>query len=316
MDPFEFTTRPQEELLFRRNDKLDPRLGEAVRVESKHYQAASVVIIGCPQDEGIRRNGGRPGAEYGPAEIRRALYRLTVLGIATERVFDIGDLKLGSSLEQTHELQQATVTQLLRDKKKVIVLGGGNDLSFPDCSALLDLFPDAIAINIDAHFDVRQAHETNSGTPYRQLLEGRRLQPFNFFELGYQPALNSQTYLDYLNNLGVTCMSLRELREDGVLRTIVELLGHDHINSPAIFWGFDLDSVRASDAPGVSAPSPVGFTAEELCDLAGLAGERANTRIIEFTEVNPELDVDNRTSKLVAFAIHEFLRASASSDHS
>jgi len=93
------------------------------------------------------------------------------------------------------------------------------------------------------------------------------------------------------------------------------LTGEQHAFHPAIFWGFDVDSVRSADAPGVSAPSPIGFTSEEFCDLARLAGERANTRIIEFTEVNPTLDVDNRTSKLVAFAIHEFLRASVSSEH-
>ena len=315
LDLFEFTARPQSELLFRRNDARDPRLGDAIRTEPTHYDHSRVVILGCPQDEGVKRNKGRPGAEFAPAEIRRALYRLTTFGITAESVFDLGDIKLGATLEKTHELQKTVVTQLLRDKKTVIALGGGNDISFPDCSALLDLFPDAIAINIDAHFDVRQAPEAHSGTPYRQLLEGRRLQPANLFELGYQPALNSHVYLDYLTNLGVACVSLRELREDGVLRSIVELLGHDHVNAPAIFWGFDVDSVRSADAPGVSAPSPIGFTSEEFCDLARLAGERANTRIIEFTEVNPTLDVDNRTSKLVAFAIHEFLRASVSSEH-
>lgn len=314
-DLFELTTRPQSELLFRRSDARDPRLGESIRTEPAHYGHSRVVVLGCPQDEGVKRNGGRAGAEFAPTEIRRALYRLTTFGIIAESVFDLGDIKLGASLEETHELQKTVVTQILRDKKRVIVLGGGNDISFPDCSALLELFHDAIAINIDAHFDVRQAPEANSGTPYRQLLEGGRLQPANLFELGYQPALNSHVYFDYLTHLGVSCVSLRELREDGMLRAIVELLGHDHVNAPAIFWGFDVDSVRSADAPGVSAPSPSGFTAEEFCDLARLAGERANTRIIEFTEVNPTLDVDNRTSKLVAFAIHEFLRGAVSSEH-
>ncbi len=71
----------------------------------------------------------------------------------------------------------------------------------------------------------------------------------------------------------------------------------------AIFWGFDLDSVRASDAPGVSAPSPVGLTAEQICRIGTIAGRDARTRVIEFSEVNPTLDIDGRTSRLAALIL-------------
>jgi len=81
-------------------------------------------------------------------------------------------------------------------------------------------------------------------------------------------------------------------------------------DSPAsLFWGFDVDAVGASDAPGTSAPSPIGLSAREFCGLAKFAGSLANTKIIEFTEVNPNFDIDNRTAKLVAVAMHNFLSA-------
>ncbi len=77
----------------------------------------------------------------------------------------------------------------------------------------------------------------------------------------------------------------------------------------ALFWGLDVDAVRASDAPGVSAPSPIGLLADEFCDLAAVAGFQSNTHIIEFSEVNPEYDFDNRTTRLVAVAMHRFCQA-------
>ena len=120
-------------LFFTRNDPADPRLGERVAGD---YAAAAVVILGCPQDEGVRRNKGRPGAAQGPAEIRRALYKMTAHGFAALGLCDAGDVVPQATLEDTHAALQAAVTQLLADGKRVVVLGGGNDISYPDCAAL------------------------------------------------------------------------------------------------------------------------------------------------------------------------------------
>jgi formiminoglutamase len=72
------------------------------------------------------------------------------------------------------------------------------------------------------------------------------------------------------------------------------------------FFGFDLDVVRAADAPGTSAPSPLGLRAGEFIQLVKYAASLANTRMIEFSEVNPKYDVDNCTTRLVAIAMHRF----------
>ena len=70
---FEQTTRPDSGLFFSRGDKNDPRLGEVVRREPEHYDSADVVILGCPQDEGVRRNNGRVGAAEALPLLHRAL---------------------------------------------------------------------------------------------------------------------------------------------------------------------------------------------------------------------------------------------------
>ena len=188
----------------------------------------------------------------------------------------------------------------------MFVLGGGNDISFPDCAALAGESGGLLAFNIDAHFDVRADAEAISGTPYRQLLEANLLLPDAFFEMGSQREVNSPVYRDYLREKGVTCFTLEDMRSGNMLslfrRIIVEK------RPDRVFWGFDIDSVRAADAPGVSAPSPRGLTADELLELTHLAGLTPETRIVEFTEVNPLIDRDNQTSRLVAFAIHSFLR--------
>ena len=309
---FDLTLRPDRRLFFTRNDSNDQRLGEIVATDQKDYQVAEIVILGCPQDEGVRRNGGRPGAATAPSAIREQFYKLTPFNIK-KRIFDLGDVQLGETLEETHDRHRSVVTEVLRDGKRLIVLGGGNDISYPDGMAMAEVFGSEkwIGINVDAQLDVRIAPERNSGTPYRQLLDEGHLQPTFFYEVAYQTHFASPVYYKYLRDLGVNRISLELLRSreeaDMEIKDQIRQRFIGQSSSLNTFFGFDLDAVRSSDAPGTSAPSPLGLRAGEFITLVKYAASLANTKIVEFSEVNPEFDIDNRTTRLVAIAMHRFI---------
>jgi formiminoglutamase len=303
---FAVTRRPPESLVVESHDVNDPKMGQFVLRDPRDYGPAEVVLLGCPQDEGVKRNRGRPGARQAPDEIRRALYRFPVPGgVTRKQVFDLGNLRLCRTLEETHERLARVVYQLLRDGRRLIILGGGNDISYPDCRALARAAEDLLVFNIDSHYDVREAERRHSGTPYRQLLEEGFIRPPRFYEVAGKAIVNSPKYEQYLRDKGVQIYHLDVLRENGLDTTIKQILAQEQ--ATAIFWGFDLDAVRAVDAPGVSAGYPVGLTGEEICRLAALAGADKRTRIIELSEVNPQYDIDGRTSKLAAMMILHFL---------
>ncbi len=308
---FSQTTRPNAELFFERHDKNDPRLGEIVRRDASDYEASEIVILGCPQDEGVRRNNGRPGAEHAPSAIREQFYKLTPFNIR-KKIFDLGDTKIGGTLEETHDRHTAIVKRILQDGKRLIVIGGGNDISYADGVAMAEVFgaKNWIGINVDSHLDVRIADQRNSGTPYRQLLEEGHLVPDQFFEVGYQTHFCSPVYYEYIRQLGVQRISLELLRSraesDVELKEMIKQKFIKHSSALNTFFGFDLDVVRAADAPGTSAPSPLGLRAGEFIQLVKYAASLANTKMIEFTEVNPKYDVDNCTTRLVAIAMHRF----------
>jgi formiminoglutamase len=310
-----FITRAPDELFYTRHDPKDVRLGERVPRAFGEYGWAQIVMLGCPQHDGVLRNRGRPGAANAPTEIRRWLYRMSTNGLHNLRLLDLGDLVPQESLEATHALQRQWMQQLLRDNKRVIVLGGGNDISYPDCAALADVVPAVLAFNVDAHYDVREDSPCNSGTPYRQLLEEGCIKAPMFYEVGSQPLANSPVHAEYLRDRGVNTVSLAGLRELGVIPTFRRAIRSPRGRFDAIFWGFDLDVVRACDAPGVSAPNALGLSAEEFCEIAALAGGEARTRVVEFTEVNPAFDVDGRTARLAATAIWHYLAAAAGQAH-
>ena len=181
---------------------------------------------------------------------------------------------------------------------RVVVLGGGNDISYADCSALALEQPDLLAFNIDRHLDLRADPVRNSGTPYRQLLEEGFLRSGSFHEVGINSFANSQAYLQYAEARGVGVYQLAELRERGVGAAVRALAAASP--AKAIFFGFDLDVVHAAEAPGVSDPSPMGLTAQEVCEIADVAAGDPRTRVIEISELNPVYDRDGITARLAA----------------
>ncbi len=299
MDTWDEVVPADDGVFYTRRDPNDPRLGDAVRRDRDGYPSADTVVVGCPQDEGVRRNLGRPGAALAPDAIRRALYRYVVSDEHAElRLFDAGDVRLRTSLEETHERLHAVVRMFLADGKRVIVLGGGNDISYPDCSALAAVASPVLALNVDRHLDLRADVPRNSGTPYRQLIDEGHIAGAALHEVGINSFANSRAYLRWAEKHGVHVHLLGDVRAEGVGATVRAIV--DGSDARALFFGFDLDVVHAAEAPGVSDPSPMGLTAREVCEVADVAAADPRTRVVEVTEVSPPHDPASVTSKLAA----------------
>lgn len=312
---FDETERPSEELFVSRNDPRDQRLGDVVQRKEHAYNSSDLVIIGCPQDEGVRRNHGRIGAAEAPAAIRRALYRLPASEmIQAISVFDMGDIRVDDlaveGLESVHDRQFNVIRTLLQDGKRVIVLGGGNDISLPDCAAVSHVWNEVLAFNVDSHFDVRDDHFRTSGTPYRQLVENGYVEPSRLIQLASKSLVNSPVHQEYLAKNDIPMYSLNVLRSRGIQSVLRDILRSHSV--PAIFWGIDADAVQTVDAPGVSASYPIGLTASDICTIARMAGQDIRTRVLEISEICPRYDVDGRTARLAGMILLYFLDEMAS----
>ena len=69
----------------------------------------------------------------------------------------------------------------------------------------------------------------------------------------------------------------------------------------------DLSSIKSNFAPGVGLPSPaMGFTQDQICDIASKVGQNATNRVFSLSEYNPAIE-KYRTGALLQFIFSSFI---------
>jgi formiminoglutamase len=274
------------------------------------------VLIGFPQDEGVRRNQGRPGAALAPDVIRRFFYRLTPAdaerGIELDRLglVDLGNVLIAGGLEQSQEALAEVVATVLAGRGIPIVLGGGHETAYGSFLGYVRAGMKAALLNLDAHLDVRPtlAGLGHSGSPFRQALEHphRPLPGGRYACLGAQPHAVSREHLDYLRQRGGVVRWAEEVRGRlaAVFAQECERLQQPHC---PIHVSLDADVVGVSEMPGVSAPNSAGLAGLELLAAAEQAGRTAGVTGLDLVEINPELDRDGQSARWGALALWRFL---------
>lgn len=295
-------------LLFSRQDKSDPRLGEKVQPQATDAQ---VCVLGYPDDEGIRLNGGREGAKDGPDSIRHWLYRMTPHPQRELQSFsDLGNLSLTGDLNARHESAAAEVASCLKKNQKVLTFGGGNDYAYADGLGFLKAVEGQphkpLIINIDAHLDVR-TNGINSGTPFFRLLESEH--KFDFVELGIQGHCNAKAHWDYVAKKGGKILTTEQIYSSGVslIESTTTLLGDWLLKPRPTFLAIDIDAFAWPFAEGSSASWPLGLLPHDFMPLLNLLLKRLNVRVMGIYEVAPGLETNSGTSKLAAQWAHMFL---------
>ncbi|MEV6134958.1 formimidoylglutamase [Nocardia sp. NPDC051990] len=270
------------------------------------------VLVGFRSDEGVRRNKGRTGAARGPATLRQALASLALPG--PTRIMDAGDMAVeDGDLESGQERLGRTVTALLDRGHMVTVLGGGHEVAYGSYlgvsrSAAVRAGARWGVLNLDAHFDLRGDEIPSSGTPFRQMAEGEAAagRVLNYSVLGISQPSNTVALFETAATLGVRY----RLDEDctiadlaGVREFVADFLAAVDV----VYLTIDLDVLPAAVAPGVSAPAAFGVPVEviqRVCDEVASSGKLA---VLDVAELNPDLDVDNRTARTAARLIHRIV---------
>lgn len=300
--------------LTRTPDPKDPRLAE-LATPATGENSGGVAIIGYADDEGIKLNGGRPGAALGPTEIRRWLYRMTPHPRKKIKAFlDLGDWRTDTdvevNLEKRHEYAAGLVAKHLQKGQQILTFGGGNDYSYPDGRGFLEQSHNIkpLIINVDAHLDVRDlSRGLSSGTPFFRLLESGK--PFDFVELGIQGQCNAKTHWQYVEDKGGKILSMDEYCDSGVSLTefTLQRVGDWLLRPRPTYIAIDMDAFAWPFAMGTSAAWPLGLDPLQFNSLLQTLCARLDVRVLGIYETSPPLDHGGGTARLAAQFAHGFL---------
>jgi len=287
---------------------LDPSRRDAV---------PGTVLLGICSDAGVVRNLGRAGARNGPDAVRRAL---GPLAWHLERpLYDAGNLHcVKDDLEELQEEQSRWVMKLLGLHHFPMLLGGGHEMALGTSQGLRRHLAAAQSrgvvgiVNFDAHFDLRSAERSTSGTPFAQIAEREQAGgfPFRYLCLGVSEVANTAALFSRADSLGAEWLLDEELsawrvgEAEDRLRSFVGRCDFLHLS-------IDLDVLPAAVAPGVSAPSPRGVPLEVVEHLIGLLKREGGQKlkVAEIAEMNPDFDCDGRTAKAAARLCHVVARS-------
>ena len=287
----------------------DGCVAEAV-VTSMEIRAGDLVLLGLCNEVGVVANGGRPGAAEGPAAFRAAFGRLPARVLHGRRLVDAGDIPASAPYEAFLEGAEAVVSAALAKGATPLVIGGGHDSSYGVYRGLAKIHPAAV-LAVDAHLDVRPTHAPSSGNPFFRMIEAG-LAGSDLAQVGLQRVSNTEEHETWLRLQGASLHFLEPGREGRALEAVLGALEAFGRRGRRIQATFDLDAIRAADAPGVSALAPWGLEAGHALQIAQACGACPAVASLDLMELAPALDRDGQTAKLTALLAAAFLEGRAS----
>mgnify|MGYP000173608863 CR=1 FL=1 len=282
-------------------------------LQIKKRQEPTIALLGYAVDAGVIRNGGRSGAKDGPDSIRKMLGPLANHLHETALVYDYGNIVVeDDNIDAAQLLMRDTIYTCLQENHLPVILGGGHDAAYPHFLGIqkhIETTGQTVGIiNFDAHFDLRPLIDGkgHSGSPFLQIAN-QFSNSFNYLVLGIQKASNPKTLFETASSFNCNFLEIEQFNIahwDLVKKCITNFIG----SVDKVYVSIDLDGFSSAYAPGVSAPSPIGFTPEIVWKALEEIIQSNKLLSVDIVELNPAYDKDNATARLAARCVEYIVR--------
>jgi len=286
----------------------------------------TISVIGAPLDLGA----GRRGVDMGPSAMRVAGIdaRLESLGY---RVEDLGNvpveqqesLKIGAEnaryvkpIAATCRVLAARVERAMRQGRFPLVLGGDHSVAVGAVNGVAAHYRKRNhrigVIWLDAHTDMNTPETSPSGNVHGMPLAclvgagPRELTHLN----GVSPVLDPRNVVlvgirdvdlderPVVRQSGVTVFTMRDIDERGMRAVMTDAIQIASRGAVGIHLSLDMDGIDPGEAPGVGTPVRGGISYREAHLAMEMLCDSRLLRSMEVVEVNPILDIANRTAQL------------------
>jgi agmatinase len=270
-------------------------------------------LMGIPFDGAVTN---RPGARFGPQEIRRASLMLCdglhpLFGVSPlDYLGDGHDMRLPNASPLTdvraHIQAQAAV---LMAKHHCVFLGGDHSVTLPLLRAARAQYGELALVHFDAHCDTWTDHfgePSGHGTwTYEAIREGL-VSPTHTVQIGLRSSGEraAREYVQDQGGLIYTARQMRGLDGAGLQPLIAQIL--ERLGDRPCYLTLDIDCMDPAFAPGTGTPEPGGMSSSQvLTFLEALAP--LNMVGMDCVEVAPAYDHAELTSNAAATLVWTYL---------
>ncbi|WP_439183053.1 formimidoylglutamase [Carboxylicivirga taeanensis] len=273
----------------------------------------NICFLGFCCDEGVKRNLGRPGASKGPASIRKEMANWPANHQPHVQLFDAGDITCrDNNLEEAQKALAIAVRTILDHGYFPILLGGGHEIALGHFNGILQAKEMAPAIiNFDAHLDLRPVRDKgSSGTMFNQIYQLclAHNKPYNYLCIGPQTYANTPSLFNMADAIGAEYILAKEVKPS-TIQQVENQIQNYLIDKSMVYLTLCTDVLSAAHAPGVSAVQPFGLEPDLVLQLIKSIITTGKVCSIDFAEVSPRFDADNRTAKLIAVYIYAVINS-------
>jgi len=270
-------------------------------------------VFGVPFDGAVTN---RPGARFGPAEIRRASlmlcdgihphFQVSPLG----HLGDARDLRLpnASGLDAVRQQIEEQAGALMQ-RHHCVALGGDHSVTLALLRAAHRLHGPLALVHFDAHCDTWTNHfgePSGHGTWTWEALQEGLVTATDAVQIGLRSA-GERAARDYVRDQGGLIFTARDLRGkdgDGLAPVVTQI--RERLGQRPVYLTLDIDCLDPAFAPGTGTPEPGGMSTSQVMTLLEELAP-LNWIGMDCVEVAPAYDHAELTSQAAAAFVWTYL---------
>lgn len=269
------------------------------------YEEADIVLYGAPFDS---TTSFRPGARFGSSAMRHESFGLETYSLYQDKdmedvsVCDTGDLELcfGSAEAALHDIEDRA-SQILKDGKLPILIGGEHLVTLGAVRAVYKEHPDMHIIHFDAHADLRDDY---LGVKLSHACVIRRCHDLVGDNRIHQFCIRSGERAEF--QFAADHTDMHPFNFNGLAELVAEL---KETGAP-VYFSIDLDCIDPSAFPGTGTPEAGGVTFMELLQAILLVSQ-TNVVAADVNELAPMLDISGVSTATACKVLRELILALA-----
>ena len=269
------------------------------------YEEADIVLYGAPFDS---TTSFRPGARFGSSAMRHESFGLETYSLYQDKdmedvsVCDTGDLELcfGSAEAALYDIEDRA-SQILKDGKLPILIGGEHLVTLGAVRAVYKEHPDMHIIHFDAHADLRDDY---LGAKLSHACVIRRCHELVGDNRIHQFCIRSGERAEF--QFAADHTDMHPFNFNGLAELVAEL---KETGAP-VYFTIDLDCLDPSAFPGTGTPEAGGVTFMELLQAILLVSQ-TNVVAADVNELAPMLDISGVSTATACKVLRELILALA-----